>query len=700
MKKQLQRQDTGFPSSHQGCMWSLMHILDYHHWHNVKKILPRRKNAGGRRIRCSGSRKATLKNLDNGEKEELTAEAEPLLVKQHGKEASPAKKKTRKNQVRASKAKQAISPEEVMEFSPSQKLMKNNQLKKDISHDQFYDHVDLLELLKANKEFFLKFLQDPDINENQFPGLNKSNTKVIRLTKSSSFPVADSSRARSVKPSTLKHKQNEKWSLPKGEKLLASTQGPKFVTSESQEDSERFSHQGWNQLVIRRFKDIKQKLLHALQESKKENTPTSTETLVSEDPSGCDDKEMTETPDLINGERRSKIDGLDDTVGKRRLQRVSRTSSLNESLNRYGQLFESSCRSEAKLDHSRSLKLRSEEKVTSTGNAQKSTRRNLSLPDLDSLCSFLNGPPRDAFRLAIPVKTVADHKTSMENDGHIGPKSVSFNVELGKSARLEAILETDNQNSTEEQRDTVDLHEYIVEPEDGESVSHEQQDDGFPMSPEAEETQPSETCTIEPCSPEFSISEELCSSAKCEKTEIKQTNIDFHSPHLVDKMDDPELNYVREVLELSGFMGDEYLGTWYSMDQPLDPLVFKELEVRFQHELDFTGNWDHQLLFDLVNETLVDIHEKSYTYFPRALSISGSKHRPMLKGQKLLEDVWTRISSYMSFRPELVQSLDDIVARDLAKGDTWMNLQWETECVALELEDLIFEELLDEVICS
>jgi hypothetical protein len=165
-------------------------------------------------------------------------------------------------------------------------------------------------------------------------------------------------------------------------------------------------------------------------------------------------------------------------------------------------------------------------------------------------------------------------------------------------------------------------------------------------------------------------------------------------------MDDPELNYVREILELSGFNEDEYVGTWYSMDQPLDPSVFKELEVRFQHELNFTSNWDYQLLFELVNETLIDIHETSYTYFPRALSFSGSKHRPMPKGQHLLEDVWKRISSYLSFRPEMDKSLDDVVARDLAKGDRWMNLQWETEYVALELEDLIFEELLDEVISS
>ncbi|KAK9940493.1 hypothetical protein M0R45_017152 [Rubus argutus] len=525
MGKQLQRQDSGFVSSHQGCMWSLMHILDYH---LVKKMLPHRKHDARRRIRGSGSRKATLKNCENGERKELIAEAEPLLVKQDSTQTSSAKKRSRKSQIDASRAKEAISPEKcetVMESSPSQKEMISNQLKKDISHDQFYDHVDLLELFKANKEFFLKFLQDPDVNRNH-----------VRLIKSSSFPVAGSSRSRNVRPSTLKHKQNEIWFFPKGEELVASTWAPKSVTSESKEDlPEGFSHRGWNQLVMSRFKDIKEKLMHALQESKNENTPTSIKTLLPEDPSGCEGKEVSEKQETTIGEERSKIDGnLDDDLGKRRLHRVSRTPSLDESLNRYSQLFESSCRSEAKLHHSTSLKLRSEEKVISTGIARKSTRRNLSLPDLDSLCSFLIGPPRDAFRLGIPVKNVEDHKTSKENNSHIGPKSVSLHVDTDKSQRLEAILETEFQNSMEETSDAEeDLHEYAVEPAEGESES-------CTISPQGEQAQPSESYTREPycldyttSQTELSMSEELCSIAKCEKAEIEQKSLDRQLPQFI-----------------------------------------------------------------------------------------------------------------------------------------------------------------------
>ncbi|CAB4312887.1 unnamed protein product [Prunus armeniaca] len=813
MGKQLQRQDSGVESNRPGCMWSLMHMLDYHNWNNVKNMLPHRKRAGGRRVRCNyGSRKATLNSRDIGQREEFAAaDAEPLLVKHPSTEISSAKKRSGKSRTKASSAKekpreestkswilsfhvqswlwrtsevhdvqpsencldktgkrgstspskkQALSTEEsekVMELAPNQKPTKTNQAHKDISSDQFNDHADILEIFKANKEFFLKFLQDPDVNTNQFPGLQNSKNKV-RLTKSRSFPVADSSQARNIRPkSTLKHKQNEVWSFPKGEILLSGTQTPKLVTSESQEDysmksmpyvagdisvgssvmkqetsfsspglPEGFSHRGWNQLVINRFKDITQKLMHAIQEGKKENADPSIKALFRKDPSGCDEKELSETPDIAMGQQRNKVDGFDDNLGKPRIRRVRRTSSLDESLNRYTQLFESSYSSDqSKWDRSRSLKLKSEEKVPSTGNAQKFTRRNLSLPDLDYFCSTLNRAPKDAFRLGMPVKNAVDHNTNKESDGHVDPKSVSFPVDTAdKSEQLDAITETEFQNNMVERSESSgnivnseDLDEHLVEPAIGEIRTHQKQEIGLRMNPESELAQPIESSILEPnlsdyttSHAEFSTSEGseinprsshvnesdcLAASRNIVNTEIEHKSVDNHSARFVfNKVDDPdsECNYVKYVLELSGFIGHEDLGTWHSQDQPLDPALFKELEACFQHEL------DHQLLFDLVNETLLEVYERSYTYFPRALSLSGCI-RPMPKGHHLLDDVWKRVSSYLSLRPEMDQSLDDVVARDLAKGDRWMNLQWDTECVALELEDLIFDELLDEAIC-
>ncbi|KAM2985876.1 hypothetical protein FF2_006221 [Malus domestica] len=795
MGKQLERLDSSVGGNRPGCMWSLMNILDYHHWSNVKKILPHRKRAGGKRVRRNyGSRKATSENREIGKRPELVvAEAEPLLVKQQSTETSTAKKRSCKSRKKASSAKDKPREESpkrrilscpvqswlrrtsvVHDAEPSENCldttrngsitsprglqdsshlkMSKNTMKlelplKDVSSDTVNDHVDILELFKVNKEFFLKILQDPEVSTNQFPGLKNSKNKV-RLTKSRSFPFTDSSRARNRRPSTLKHKQNEVWSFPKGEKLLATTQTPKSMTSETQEDysmkskhymagnnsvgstmqqetsfsylglPEEVSHQGWNQLVINRFRHITQKLMHALQESKKENYGNSIESLFWKDPSGRDGKEVLETLELTTTQEGNNVHGLDDNLGRQRRQRVRRTSSLDESLSRYTQLYESSYSSDQRnLHHLKSLKLKSEEKVPSTGNAQKTTRRNLSLPDLDSFSSILNGAlVKDAFRLGMPVTKAAEQNTD-------------------KSEQLDAILESDDSANI---ADIKDSDEHAVVPLVGESTTHQEQEMVIAMSRESEQAQPMESSNLDPpdyitSNARLSISEgselnpgsshanEPNSSLDLQgrriidslpessiSTEIEHKSSITHSSRFVlDKVDDPdsEFSYVRYVLELSGFIGHEQLGAWYSLDQPLDPTMFMELEDCFQHKPESyedqvtSGDSDHRLLFDLVNETLLEVYERSYTYFPRALSFSGSI-RPMPKGQHLLDDVWTRVSSYLSLRPEMDQSLDDVVARDLAKGDRWMNLQWETECVALELEDLIFDGLLDEVICA
>ena len=49
---------------------------------------------------------------------------------------------------------------------------------------------------------------------------------------------------------------------------------------------------------------------------------------------------------------------------------------------------------------------------------------------------------------------------------------------------------------------------------------------------------------------------------------------------------------------------------------------------------------------------------------------------------------------------ELYLSLDYYVSKDLAKYDGWMNLQFDSECVGLELDDLIFDDLLEEIIST
>lgn len=163
--------------------------------------------------------------------------------------------------------------------------------------------------------------------------------------------------------------------------------------------------------------------------------------------------------------------------------------------------------------------------------------------------------------------------------------------------------------------------------------------------------------------------------------------------------------YVKNVLQFSGFLGNENIQMRYAVDQPLKSSLFKDLNATLRHEIEppegetnINPN-DHQLLFNLVNEALLEVYGRSPTYFPRPFSFNTRLH-PMPKGNYLLNEVWTSVNSYLTLRPELDQTLDDVVGRDLAKRSGWMILQEEEEFVALELEDMIVDDLLDELVLS
>ncbi|XVE96875.1 hypothetical protein REPUB_Repub02eG0261200 [Reevesia pubescens] len=170
----------------------------------------------------------------------------------------------------------------------------------------------------------------------------------------------------------------------------------------------------------------------------------------------------------------------------------------------------------------------------------------------------------------------------------------------------------------------------------------------------------------------------------------------------VDTNDKHKFTYVRDVLELSGFSGNETLGTWHADDQPLDPLVYEEVRGCIFCDPHCSGDeavgyCNHPLLFDLINEVLMELYERSYNYCPRHLS-SLCHIRTTPVGHRVLKEVWANISWYLSYESGFDKPLDYVASRDLTRNDGWMNLQFESECLGLELEELIFNDLLEELI--
>lgn len=215
------------------------------------------------------------------------------------------------------------------------------------------------------------------------------------------------------------------------------------------------------------------------------------------------------------------------------------------------------------------------------------------------------------------------------------------------------------------------------------------------------------TCTTEE-GPQDTIA--CCSNAE-ELLEVEDRNSDHV---LVDDNFKADFCYVKIVLGLLGLTTKDQLTvfTWHTFDQPLSPSLFEEIETQyFSHSIDQQSSFSvktfdevnaRKLLFDLVNKALVELDEKSCVYYPKALSYSCHV-QPMSKGRRnwVLDEVWASVVHSLDWKVDSNASLDVIVGKDLYSGnDGWMNLQMESECIGLELEDFILDDLLDDIILS
>lgn len=314
-------------------------------------------------------------------------------------------------------------------FKP--KLINSKDLIRDASLYQSKEFLDALDIFNSNKEFFLKVFHDPNSPLAQHFHNQQTLSTRMGLTKSETFPLPGLSGKRVPMPSKLKHKQDVISSCEKEEgKLKVVGQAQNSMECESIEDickqsmpSDRVneirkenkamadvgnsSSSGSahnvqnpcsNQVAIKHFKDLKQKIKHVIKESKNERHRITMDAVLHKVPHN-----QGFSKDLKNDifeklkDFSSKVDAKDSPpsssqcdrkahIGKR-LHRIRRTSSVNETLDRYCQLYQSSANREAKEHISGTLKLKRAESASPPRSTCKSLGRILSLPDLKSYFS-------------------------------------------------------------------------------------------------------------------------------------------------------------------------------------------------------------------------------------------------------------------------------------------------------------------------
>ena len=155
--------------------------------------------------------------------------------------------------------------------------------------------------------------------------------------------------------------------------------------------------------------------------------------------------------------------------------------------------------------------------------------------------------------------------------------------------------------------------------------------------------------------------------------------------------DDKEtkLKYVRTVLQASGLNLNKLSVRWQLSDQLLDPFVFDEVEILFSQLID-----DPKLLFDCINEILVEIRDRYLSCSPWMLSIKSSI-RPTPTGENFVHEVCKGVDRHL--QTVSPYTLDRAVRKELEEG-TWMNVMLETEGAVFDIGEEILEYIMEETI--
>ncbi|CAN4109659.1 unnamed protein product [Withania somnifera] len=599
--------------------------------------------------------------------------------------------------------------------------------------------LDALDLLNMREELFLKILQDPDSSlAQQLHGTHASKS----LTKSMSFP----SRLSLGKYSrSSNHKSSQEMSQIKGELLgsagfeSAEKLNTHFVMRSEEEvvkgvltrlesfdkippRSPGAKHKRHNsKLVLARFRNFKEKITHALKESREEKRRIAMDAVLHKVPCGHrSSKDVKQgsylleksAADVHEGyfpESTCKTAHCHSPFSKRQMKSFKRTSSLNDSLDSYNRLLESCFSRDEKQHTSEGSNLRVSGSPSPARSRSKVLERILSLPDLRHYASFrFEDTPEASYSETLYTTASTTSSSNLNLGATRSNEQKSLDIPVGSEKKTQQ----DSSSDSEIPEDSLDVSEnsdyvgglktyknsfpvgYNME---GNSASNSTLDKLIPttlpdMIIQEATTIPADLSTTEDSS---GISENASDtneeelSADEQKTSVLQIQVDDRNK--------AEFNYVKDVLELSGFSGNELMNL--SVLEEVGGCILSQPDCSGYGEE--SGIHDQIFLFDLINEVLLQLYDKSSLYWPKALTSRSYIHPMLHVGYHLLEEVWKDIGWWLSYKLENNLSLlDDAASRDLEKGDNWMNLQFDAESVGLELGDLIFDDLLDELIFS
>ncbi|XP_020242154.1 LOW QUALITY PROTEIN: protein TRM32-like [Asparagus officinalis] len=556
------------------------------------------------------------------------------------------------------------------------------EIEQDAAVHQSKEFMDMMVLLNNNRELLLKVLKDPSSFVNF---LESQQTKAEKaLDRSGSFPVSGLSCGQNEETTRIKHKP-QKSELPQyrkesfedgsssskqntignGASTAESFESKKNSTIESASMISNSSEIKDNRTASARFKAIKKRIKDVIKDNRKEGHRISMDGVLHKLPYGSKFSKASKKEKQASLERTSTARYEREPSSKI----IKRAHSLSESLDKYSRLLESVSSRELKRMPERLKSKKEDSRDSQVARPPKTLGRIFSLPDFASN-SFRKDPQFEVFdavqSLKIPMKVdicdTDESKTGNNIDGPLHEEEFS--------------REEDQSNWLTRTSATVASERFKLKLGD---INPEELDSPLYLRKQLELYSSDQ---LEGSIEDFEALQVL--------SELDDYYNFFSIP--VDPQHETQFNYVRDVLWKSGFGSTDFLRAWYSPNQPVDPSLFEE-SANTTPEIFL----DNQLLFDLISEVILEIYDHSSSCCPW-LSRFDTRTRPMPSGYRVLEEVWANVSGHLNAQLELDPALEYVLARDFAKDDGWMELQYDCEDVGLELEDLILDELLDEVV--
>ncbi|KAK9757944.1 hypothetical protein RND81_01G195800 [Saponaria officinalis] len=151
------------------------------------------------------------------------------------------------------------------------------------------------------------------------------------------------------------------------------------------------------------------------------------------------------------------------------------------------------------------------------------------------------------------------------------------------------------------------------------------------------------------------------------------------------------IQFVKDVLQMSGLTWDELLNRSLFSDHFINPSLIDEVDF-----LPDLLCCDFNLLFDLINEVVIEL---CWLRFSCMLSLAAPTVQLNLKEKDVFNEVWKVVNWYLKLdSPPL--TLDQILGIDVERRGAWDDLRLDCENIGIQIQEAILDEMVDDIISS